>query len=283
MASRVRRWHVIATVAVLALATGSSLVGLARQGHYRAAPGLVESYRLQDLTILSVGIPVLAVGLWYAGRDSPRGRIIWLGGLAYNTYIWASIAIQIPFNELFLVYVGLFSISLFTFVGGMVETDAERIRGTLRGRLNTTLYGSALVVVGLGLAVLWLSDVVPALLTGTPPLLATEAGPQAMASHVLDLGVVVPAIFLAAAWLFRERAWGYVFAGVVLVLGATLASPIGVMTLVLMAGDTVTVSPVAASFSFLPIAVSAVLAVQYLRSMRPEPQRPTDTDTQRSP
>jgi len=279
-ASQIRRWQIVATVAITVFAVASSLVGLLSPGHYRAPPGLVEAYRIQDITILAVGVPVLAAGLWFAIRGSQRGRLGWLGGLAFMTYMWASISVQVPFNSLFLLYVALFGLSLFTFVGGMVTTDAAAIRDALEGRLNTSLYSGALVVIGLGLAALWLSDVVPPLLAGTTPLLVEEVGPQAMASHVIDLGVVVPSILLAAAWLFQRRAWGYVFAGVVLVLGATLAAPIGLMTLSLILGDTVTVSPVAAFFSFLPIVVAALLAVQYLRAMDPRPRPSTDVTPQ---
>ena len=282
MAGHLRRWHISSTVTVLFLAAASSLLGLLRPGHYRAAPALVESYRMQDLTILVVGIPVLVVGLWYAARGSPQGRILWLGGLAYMTYMWASIAVQVPFNELFLVYVALFGLSLFTFVSGMVTTDAQAICRTLEGRLNTSLYSGALLIIGLGLAVLWLSDVVPPLLSGTVPLPIEETGQQAMVTHVIDLGVVVPSIFVSAAWLYRERTWGYVFAGVELVLGATLAAPIGIMTLVFMTGDTVTVSPIAAVFTFLPILGSALLAVTYLRSMGQRTQQSAAGDRQRT-
>jgi hypothetical protein len=183
------------------------------------------------------------------------------------TYMWASIAIQIPFNELFLVYVVLFGLSTFTLIGGVVSTDAERIRRTLDGRVNLRLYSGALAVIGLGLGALWLSDIVPPLLSGTTPSLIEESGQQAMATHVIDLGVVVPSILLSAMWLSQERAWGYVFAGIELVLGGTLAAPIGIMTLVLMTGDTVTVSPVAAILTFVPIIASALLAVTYLGSM----------------
>lgn len=282
MARQLRRWHLVSTVAILALAAVSSLSGLFRAGHYRAPPELVEAYQIQDLTIVVVGIPVLAAGLWYAARGSLRGRIIWLGGLAYMTYMWASIAIQIPFNELFLVYIALFGLSLFTLVGGMVSTDAERIRQTLEGHVNVPLYSGALTVIGLGLGALWLSDVVPPLLTGTTPSLIEEAGQQAMATHVIDLGVVVPSILLSALWLYQERTWGYVFAGVELVLGGTLAAPIGIMTLVFMTGDTVTVSPIAAVFTFLPILISALLAVTYLRSMASRTRPSADGDRQQS-
>jgi hypothetical protein len=267
MVTQLRRWHVFATIAILAFAAASTLLGLFRPGHYRDAPALVESYQLQDLTILLVGIPVLAVGLWYATRGSLRGRIVWLGGLAYMTYMWLSVGVQVSFNDLFLVYVALFGLSLFTFVGGVVTTDADAVREALDGRIRPARYAASLALIGLGLGVLWLSDLAPAVLGRTTPLIVREAGPQAIVTHFVDLGVVVPAILLSAAWLARRRTWGYVFAGVVLVLGATLAAPISVMTLVLMTGDSVTVSPVAAVFTFLPVVVSAALAVTYVRSM----------------
>lgn len=267
MTSQFRLWHRNATIAIIALAALSSLVGLFRPNHYRAASDIVISYQVQDLTILLIGIPVLAAGLWLGMRNSPHGRIVWLGGMAFMTYMWASIAVQIPYNELFLVYIALFGLSLFTFVGGMLTTDADAIRQRVEGRINATLYGGALLVIGTGLAALWLSDLVPALLSGTTPSLVEESGPQALTSHVIDLGVVVPSIFLAAVWLLRGRTWGYVLTGVVLILGATLAAPIGIMTLVLMTGETVTVSPIAAFFTILPIGVSAFLAMMYLYSM----------------
>lgn len=276
MPSQFRLWHRISTVAVIALATLSSLVGLFRPNHYRAAPDLVTSYQVQDFTILLIGIPVLAAGLWMEMRNSPRGRIVWLGGLAFMTYMWASIAIQTPYNELFLVYVSLFGLSLFTFVGGMLTTDPDTVRRRVEEYINPTLYGGTLLVIGAGLAALWLSDLVPSLLSGTTPSLVEESGPQALASHVIDLGVVVPSVFLAAVWLLRGRTWGYVLTGVVLILGATLAAPIGIMTLVLMTGETVTVSPVAVFFTFLPIVVSTVLALMYLRSMAEREQPPKD-------
>ncbi|MDS0473627.1 hypothetical protein [Natrinema sp. 1APR25-10V2] len=82
MPRQLRRWQIVSTVAVLVLAAVSSLLGLVRAGHYHGPSEIVEAYQVQDLTILVVGIPVIAAGLWYAVRDSPRGRIVWLGGLA---------------------------------------------------------------------------------------------------------------------------------------------------------------------------------------------------------
>lgn len=272
-----RRWQIRTTVAVLALSVVSTLLGLLRPGHYNASPDRVLLYRVQDATILLVGVPVLAIGLWYATRGSLRGRVVWLGGLAYTTYVWASVGLQVSYNEFFLGYVALFSLSLFTLVGGVLSTDAEAVRRSLEGRVSASLYGGALVAIGVGLGVLWLSDIGPALLAGTTPLIVREAGRGTLVSHFLDLGVVVPSLFVGGVWLRRGRTWGYVLAGVVLVLGAVLASSISAMTLVLVSGETVTVSPVAAVFTFLPALVSAALAVRYVASMDgPERQGPTE-------
>jgi len=267
MSATPRRWQVRSTVAVLALSVVSTLLGLLRPGHYGVDPVQVRYYQVQDATVLLVGVPVLAAGLWYATRGSLRGRVVWLGGLAYATYTWASVGLQAPYNEFFLGYVALFSLSLFAFVGGVVTTDPEPVRRALEGRVSTALYGGALLVIAVGLAVLWLADVVPALLAGTTPLIVEEAGRVALASHLLDLGIVVPSLLVAGVWLRRGRTWGYLLAGVALVLGATLAASISATTVVLLTGETITVSPVAAVFTFLPVLVSAVLAVRYVASM----------------
>jgi hypothetical protein len=83
VSSQFRRWHVYSTLAVLVLSAVSSLLGLFRPGHYRDPPGLVDSYQMQDLAILVVGIPVLAIGLRYAMRV-PRAAA-WSGWAAWRT------------------------------------------------------------------------------------------------------------------------------------------------------------------------------------------------------
>lgn len=267
MTTNLRRWHVFSTATVILLAVVSTLSGLLWEGHYQDAPGQVHLYQIQDVTILAVGVPVLAVGLVFARRNSLRGRLVWLGGLAYMTYIWASVGLQVAFNTFFLLYVMLFSLSLITFIGGLVTTDADTVRQSLRGRISPTIYSGFLLLIAGGLAALWLSEIIPAILAGSTPLIVEEFGPQALVSHFIDLAVVVPSLLIAGVWLWWERAWGYVFAGVVLVLGATLAVTISAMTLGILSGDVITVSPGAIAFTFIPILISAGLAINYIASI----------------
>lgn len=277
MEPRLRTWEVRATIAIVGLSVLSTLLGLFRAGHYNDSPALVDLYRVQDAAILLVGAPLLAVGLWYAVRGSLRGRLVWLGGLAYMSYTWASVGLQVSFNELFLLYVAAFGLSAFTLVSGLLRTDAAAIQSALEGRISERFYSGLLVVIGLGLAGLWLSEIVAALLAGEDPLIVQEIGQQAMVSHFVDLSVVVPSLLLSALWLSRGRAWGYVSAGVVLLLGASLGVGIAGMTLLIVAGDAVSISPIAVVFTFVPVGVAGLLAIRYVTAIpRKETGRVTD-------
>jgi hypothetical protein len=278
MAASFPRWQLVSTLAIAVLSTVSTALGLVRPGQY--PPELLPQFRIQDLVILGVGVPALVVGLWYTTRGSVHGRFVWLGALAYMTYMWASVGLQVPFTQFFLGYVLLFSLSLFTFVAATAETDVNAVRPALDSRLSERVYGAFLLLIAVGLASLWLAELLPATRSGTPPLLVAELGPQALVSHFLDLGVVVPALAITGTWLWHRRPWGYVLGGVALVFGALLAPTITGMTVALAVTGAVTVPPVALVLTVLPAAVAAVLAVTYLRTVSGAGARTTDGRTE---
>ena len=261
----VPRWQSVGTLAIAILSVVSALLGLFNPGHYR--PELLPGFYVQDALILLVGVPALLVGLVYARRGSLRGRIVWLGTLAYMTYMWASIALQIAFNQFFLGYVILFGLSVYTLVGALASTDPDAVQAAVAPRISARIYAAFLWVIAVGLAFLWLSELVPATVSGDPPLLVAEMGPQALASHFIDLSTVVPAMAIAGTWLWRERPWGYVVGGAGLVFGAVLAPTLTGMTLVLLFEGSVTVPLVAAVFTALPALIAAVLAIRFVISI----------------
>jgi hypothetical protein len=215
--------------------------------------------------ILVIGVPVLAIGLWAARRGSLRGRIVWLGALAFMAYVWASSAGTTSFNQFFLGYVALFSLSIFTLVSAVASTDATTVRQQLEGQLATTVYAGFLALVGIGLGLLWLAEIVPASIAGTVPRIVEEVGETGTHTFVLDLGIVVPALLLTAVWLHQDRAAGYLFAGALLVMAALLAPLLTGITVADFLGDVVTLSLSLIIGTVLPPAVAIVFAVAYLR------------------
>jgi hypothetical protein len=257
----VPRWQRGSTLVLAALTTAVVLFGFTRPEQY---PAVVRTpLFVQDAVVLLVGVPALLVGLWTAHRGSLAGRIVWLGALTNSAYVWLSVGLQVPFNRFFLAYAALFCLSLFTLVGGVLATDPERVREALEDRLPERLYSVSLLAIAVSLAALWLAELVPVTLTGDPPALVAEVGPQALVSHFVDLSVVVPGLALAGVWLLRERPWGYVLAGVDVVFGALLAPSLTGATVVFVFTGDITVSLTVAVFTILPV----VLAAGYLRAL----------------
>ncbi|MXV61278.1 hypothetical protein GS429_04205 [Natronorubrum sp. JWXQ-INN-674] len=277
MTPSLSRWQIGTTVAILVLSIVSTLLGLFRPGHYGDHPEFLTALYVQDLTILLVGVPVLAIGLWFAARGSLRGYLVWLGALSYMTYMWASITFSVAWNEFFLGYVALFGLSLFALISGFAGIDEDRVYDEIHGRVSPVVYSGFLWTIALGLALLWLGDLVPPLITGTQPTIVDELGEQATVSHAIDLAVVVPALAISGYWLWQRRPWGYVAGGVVLLLGALLTPSITGMTAVLVIECEITVSVWVIVFTMLPLVIAAALAINYLLAFSGKnPPQPAD-------
>ena len=112
-----------ATMILVLLAAGASLLGLLREGHYVESGSELLRLQAQDAVILTLGVPVLVIGLWLSLRGSLRGRLLWLGSLAFMAYMWTHYAFVVAYSDFFLGYVALFAISVFTLISGVVTTD----------------------------------------------------------------------------------------------------------------------------------------------------------------
>lgn len=256
---------------ILVLSAASSLIGLFREGHYAdATDGLARIYA-QDAVLLGVGVPVLAIGLWYARRGSYRGRLVWLGALAYMAYMWIHYALVVAYNDFFLGYVALVGLSVFTLVGGVISTDADELSRSIPGKPSERLYGGFLTLAAIGLASMWLSDIVPALLADELPSGIVQLGSEAAFTYVLDLAILVPCLAISGTWLLQERPWGYVTAGAMLVFTALFAPTLTAITVVdLVEGIEISI-PILVG-TIVPPLVGVAFAGGYLRAMN-EPVR----------
>jgi len=270
-----RPWHVHSTVAILVLSVVATLLGFLRQGHYRDAEYHLAQIFGQDVVTLGLGVPLLAVGLWFAVRGSLRGYVVWLGALGYMLYTWASYALMLYFNEFFLGYVALFGLSLYAFVGGILHLDPDAVRSRLDGRLPARLVIAYLVGMGLFIAAGWLAEIVPATLDGTVPESVELAQVPTSVIYAMDLAVLLPAVLLVAVWLRQRRAWGFVFTGVLLVKFATLGLAVLAMEARSIQTGVAGETGMIAVFGFITVA-SAVLGAKYLAAFRAaESETPT--------
>jgi hypothetical protein len=263
MSVPLRRWEVRATLVTVVLSALVALFGLLRPEHYNDSAAMLPQILIEDAVVLFAGVPALALGLWAATRGSRRGRLLWLGSLAFLLYIWASKATLLRFNDAFLGYVALFTLTLFLLGGGLLRFDPDSLREALAGRLSRRLYGGYLLAAAVGLTFMWLSEVVPATLAGGRLPSDVVWGQMTNATYVLDLGVLVPAMAVAGGWLLRDRPWGYALGAVLLVFSGLLGVVLAVATTVNYVNGVPMSVPVVV-FSVVPPVVGGLLGVRLL-------------------
>ena len=151
-----RKIVVIFTCLIMLLSLGASLAGALSYGHERyqrfttargeiveiAASGIYR-YSLRalvtggtswDVVWLGVAIPVLLVAFALYLRRSARGTVLFVGSLASFLYKYLLWTFDWAFNPLFLVYVAVFSLSLWTVVFVLVGVDGPRMRDVISER-----------------------------------------------------------------------------------------------------------------------------------------------------
>lgn len=197
--------------------------------HIYRDPAVVLPQNLgTDVVTLCVAIPLLGLAAGAMRDGSLRARLLWLGGLGYLVYAYGMYALGVRWNPLFLAYLTLFSLSFFALVIGFLGTDAAVVRARAT-RVPVRSVAAYLIAIAVLVSALWLREEVAALLSGTVPPSVQQFEAPTNIVHVFDLGLVLPAMVIAAVLLLRDRPWGYVLAGALLIKASTIGLWVAVM------------------------------------------------------
>jgi hypothetical protein len=128
------------------------------------------------------------------------------------------------FNQLFLVYVAIFSIALYTLLGELLSLDIKTVKKSFSPGTTDKIAAVFLVIMGIMLASMWLKMIIESLLIGTEPS-ALESY-TTLVIQALDLGVVVPAAVITGVLLFKGKEWGYILASIFLIKASLLGTAI---------------------------------------------------------
>lgn len=190
----------------LAIATGvlvtvAALYGLLVNDAYRLLPPLMEqTYRAQDAVNLAV-VPLLLLATWRATKGSLTAHIVSVGLLTWLAYGYLHLAIGVPFTIMFLPYLAITGLAGFAMLDGLLRVDVHALTTTFpQGPARTASW--FLAVAALGIAGLWLSEILLALPDDLPTNIHLAELPNP--TWVLDLVWIIP-LSLGAAWMLRRQ------------------------------------------------------------------------------
>lgn len=166
-----------------------------------------------DAITLFLGIPLLLTSYLFYRRGSLRGSLFMIGVLTYFLYVGVTYTFSVVFNSLFLVYVALFSASLFATIITLTTFDIQALTDF---RAPTRGMAIFMFIAGLGTLLLWLSDVIGPLLSGQAP---AHLGPYTtMFTHGFDSAVITPGAVVTGIYLWRQKPLGRLLVAPLLIL-----------------------------------------------------------------
>lgn len=217
------RTPLILSMIVMGLIAIASIAGVLTESLYRDNLWVTSQLRGADFVRMILVVPLFAGAIYLTARGSVRGLLVWLGMLWLAAYDYAFYLFGASFNALFLVYTVIFSLSIVTLIRALTLLDVNAIREKFTDRVPVRAISGYMGFWVLMLGGLWLAMSVAFLFTGDVPQSVVDSGHPTAIVFALDLGVLLPAVGLAAYWLWKKEPWGYVLAVMVNVKGATYA------------------------------------------------------------
>jgi hypothetical protein len=251
--------------AIAILVLFSAAMGIFVPGTYaRETQDWAIQARAQDIANV-VAIAAFLIAAYYAAKGAVGGRLVWGGCLLFLIYAFFIYTFAAHYNSLFLVYVASLGLLVYTFLGGILRLDYERIKSLSNVGPRTRLTASSyLVISAILFYFLWLSEDIPAAISGTVPASVTQAGLLVNPVHVLDMGLYLPAMIVTGISLWRNGALGYAFALPLLVFSALTG--LGIIMIDYLTTVTESVPPSAGLDAFVGalVLISVILSIAYL-------------------
>jgi len=169
------------------------------------------------LTVLALALPLLLGGMTAAARGSLRGRFLWLGSagsLAYNAVMFC---FALHFNAFFLLYTTMLGLAAAALTTLVPTFDRRRLEAALP-HVHPRAVALWLLASFASFALLWLRDLVPALLANTAPAAVRDGGLTQHPVWVLDFAFTFPLMLVGASELWRGRALGVLVGGALVIL-----------------------------------------------------------------
>ena len=238
------------------------------QGWYRYdTPIGALSFKAGDLITLFLAIPVLIVSFVLYRQGSLRGGLLLTGALSYFLYTYISLGFGATYNNLFLVYILLFSTSLFGLILALMSFDVQALPIHFAETLPRRAIGIFLVISGIILSLIWI------VLSILPALLQSKAPPEAyfyttFMTGIVDIGIVAPALIIAGVLILRRIPLGDLLASTMLVFTCILGPSLTAGGIIQILEGVITVGQAMAfTVPFVILALIAfVLTVRLFRS-----------------
>lgn len=200
-----KRLH-FSTLLIAILVAAVSITGILLQDSLYPTDEVLNSFLPSDYVNLVAGLPFLVISLWFSRKGKVMGMLCLPGALFYLVYVYFPYLVSVPFNLLFLPYLVVFALSIYTLIGVVSVMDPEPIRQRFSGNLPERAFGGILIGLAAIIVIRQVVLIIGALINNT------AVDQMEVALWIIDFSVGAPAMLLAGILLWKKKPLGYVAA-----------------------------------------------------------------------
>lgn len=194
-----------------------SVGGILFQQIYIGKQSIITQYELmgQDIITALVGI-VLLIALLFGNIEKIKIRILCLGLLLYNIYLYAYVCFSLISGMFFLVYIAILGLSVFCFIFLLTGIPKEKAFIVINSTYPRKAISILFFITASLMIVIEIKDLIIRSIIHPGGILSFDA------FYVLDLALVFPAMIIISIMNFKNNSWGHLFSGVFLIKLITL-------------------------------------------------------------
>ena len=211
----------ILSILIAVLSMVASAVGLFSPSLYQDNALVTAAWHGNDLITLIITVPMLLGSMYFTLRGSGKGLLLWIGALGYMLYNYIFYLYGTAFNGFFLIYVLLFTLSIYNLILFAVKTDALAISQAFSPRTPTRSVSVFMLFFGVLLGGLWIAMSLGFVFMGKVPAAITQTDHSTGIVFATDLSLLVSTLLVSAILLWQKKPWGYVLATAILVKAST--------------------------------------------------------------
>jgi hypothetical protein len=220
----------------------------------------------QDIFDLLVVVPLLLISLLYMNRGNRAATFVFSGTVLYILYSFIIYSFGVHFNRLFLLYCLILGLSLYIFVLVIIQSAGMNVQEWVTDKIPLKTTGVYLIIIALLFYLIWLKDVVPAIINNSVPKSVSDYNLLVNPVHILDLAFALPGLIITAVLLMKKRKLGFVFTPVFLVFIILMALALAAMVVMLKLKGISEDLSVAVIFTILAV-ISLVILYGFLKAI----------------
>jgi len=221
----------------------------------------------QDIVNLFIVVPTLLIATFYVYRQNKTALMVWSGAVFYLAYSYVIYGFGLHFNNLFIVYCAILGLSVYSFLYFIITYSKQNISGWFENTTpNRTTAIFFFIIAGL-FSILWLSEIIPAMLSNSVPVGVADVGLLVNPVHVLDLAICLPALVIIGLLLLKRKAMGYLLAPAMLMFSMLMSTAIFAMVFAMKLKNLPTNIPLSIVFGVLA-AISLFILAKFLRKLK---------------